>query len=85
MSKEKYFIDILKICLAIEHQDELLDDLKCNILNKDIIEQYVDCVLNVFCRFGLKNNDEPNECGLILEDLINVLNNQEWFSDEQSL
>ena len=36
---------------------------------------YVDCVSDVFCKYGLKEDDEPNASGLIFEDLIDYLNN----------
>lgn len=77
LNKEKYYIDILKVCLAVEKKKNLLDGLESTnfLLNKELLENYVECVSNVFCKYGLKENDEPNLCGLILEELIDYLNN----------
>lgn len=73
----KYYIDILKICLAVDQKAQLLDNFNLQNYqsNKQLLESYVDCVNGVFCKYGLKSNDEPNQCGYILEDVIDYFNN----------
>ncbi|MFT9078475.1 hypothetical protein [Ethanoligenens sp.] len=74
---EQYYNDILKICLAVERKEQLLEKftLQSYQANKSLLEKYVDCITDVFCKFGLKSDDEPNKCGLVLEDVINYYNN----------
>lgn len=76
-SKQTYYTDMLKICLAVERKTDLLNITKSENLasNKELLDSCLDCVSDVFCKYGLNENDEPNACGFILEDLIDYLNN----------
>ncbi len=77
INKHIYYLNILKICLAIERKNDLLNSLNLQNFSsdKELLDLYVDCVSDVFCKYGLKEDTEPNECGFILEDVIDYLNN----------
>ncbi len=76
INKETYFLNITKICLAIENKSMLAEIDKVNIKkDKELLEECIDCITNVFCKYGLQENDEPNECGYILEETIDFFNN----------
>lgn len=76
INKETYFLNITKICLAIENKNMLAEIDSVNIKkDKELLEECIDCVTNVFCKYGLQENDEPNECGYILEETIDFFNN----------
>lgn len=76
INKETYFLNITKICLAIENKSMLAEIDKVNIKkDKELMEECIDCITNVFCKYGLQENDEPNECGYILEETIDFFNN----------
>lgn len=76
INKETYFLNITKICLAIENKNMLAEIDSVNIKkDKELLEECIDCVTNVFCKYGLQGNDEPNEFGYILEETIDFLNN----------
>lgn len=38
-------------------------------------ETLLDAITSEFCETGLQSNDEPNKRGLMLEDLIGLVNN----------
>ncbi len=70
--KQNYYIDMIKITLALEEESELLEKLiENNKLNPDLIERYVDFLSDLFIKYGLKEDDEPNSVGFIIEDLVN--------------
>lgn len=76
INKETYFLNIMKICLAIENKNMLAEIDKVNIKkDKKLLEECIDYVTNVFCKYGLQENDELNDCGYILEETIDFLNN----------
>jgi hypothetical protein len=77
IDKQKYYIDILKVCLAVEKKRDLLVSLdsKDFLLDKELLNEYVECISDVFCKYGLNEDDEPNSCGFILEELIDFLYN----------
>lgn len=76
INKETYFLNITKICLAIENKSMLAEIDKVNIKkDKELLEECIDCITNVFCKYGLQENDEPNECGYILQETIDFFNN----------
>ncbi len=76
-NRQTYYFNLLKVCLAVERKNDLLNNLKLESFatNKEMLNLYVDCVSDVFCKYGLKEDDEPNASGLIFEDLIDYLNN----------
>lgn len=43
-------------------------------LSDEQINQIIILLSDVLCEFGLKPNDEPNETGLMIEDLIDKFN-----------
>jgi len=49
-------------------------------LEPSLIEELCDIVMDEFCETGLKDDDEPNNRGLKLEDLVDELRR---FSREQ--
>ena len=52
--KETYFLNITKICLAIENKSMLEKIDKVNIKkDRELLEEGIDCVTNVFCKCGL--------------------------------
>lgn len=77
ISKQKYYIDILRVCLAVENKNDLIVSLasKEPFLDKKLLNDYIDYITDFFCKYGLNENDEPNSCGIILEELIDFLNN----------
>jgi hypothetical protein len=74
MKDDKYYMDILKVCLAVSEKYELLHDISPKISNTQSIEECIACITDLFCRYGLQEDDEPNSCGFILEHLIDYLN-----------
>jgi hypothetical protein len=70
-NQRKLLIDILK-----KRDHELI----CNRINQNLllgdseITEIILILADEFCETGLKENDEPNERGIEIEDLIDVLN-----------
>lgn len=77
INKNNYYKNILILCLAfVREKGSFINiDFDKEIQNSDSLASFVDSLTDAFCQYGLKENDEPNECGLILEDAIDHYNN----------
>lgn len=77
MQKKEYYNNIIITCLKTENKIELLNKDKSIELIKDkqLLESINDCLIDLFCRYGLEKNDEPNRHGYILEEVIDYVNN----------
>ncbi len=45
------------------------------VIDQDDKRNIIQVLANEFCEKGLKENDEPNELGLEIEELIDIVNN----------
>lgn len=75
--KKDYYRNILLICLAFDDENGSnveMDYDEC-IQNSNSILSFIDKLTEAFCQYGLRENDEPNACGIILEDTIDYFNN----------
>ena len=70
----KFIFDILdkrNPSLALELSDIGLPDLP-----KEKLSEIIDCLIEEFVETGLLDSSEPNERGLIIEDLIDIVNSK---------
>lgn len=77
MDKKTYYLNILKICLTIENKIDILKcykNLEC-VKDREILDECNSCLTDMFCKYGVNDNDEPNDCGYILEEIIDYINN----------
>jgi hypothetical protein len=74
MNNHELFLNVINECLESKGRKTFstIDELKGN---NEIVENCVDCVSDVFMEKGLKDDYEPNEYGLLLEETIDYLNN----------
>ena len=68
-SKEKMIIEkYLKSTYCIKSISDTRFDFEF-----DDLDTTIDALTDIFINYGLKENDEPNQDGLILDDLIGKL------------
>ena len=79
MKRNKKIIITLKEKLVIEkylkkfdYKIETISDKKFNF-QFDNLDKTIDLLTDIFMNYGLKKDDEPNDEGLILDDLIGKL------------
>ena len=68
-----YFQNLIENCYRFQKKPfpkVELEDLKLRI---DLIDEYIEVVVDTFCILGLREDWEPNEYGLELEDAKNYL------------
>ena len=68
-------LELLRVCLN-HHKPELLyviDSQELINIDSGLGNELRQAVGNEFCRDGLKQDDEPNEYGLELEELIDKI------------
>ena len=68
-----YFQNLIENCYRFQKKPfpkVELEDLKLRI---DLIDEYIEVVVETFCALGLKEDWEPNEFGLELEEVKNYL------------
>jgi hypothetical protein len=41
--------------------------------NLAMVDEYIDCASDVFCKFGLQKDSEPNQYGMEMEEVISYL------------
>lgn len=68
--KEKNIIE--KYLKEFDCKIEAISDKKFNF-QFDNLDETIDLLTDVFMNYGLKKDDEPNDEGLILDDLIGKL------------
>lgn len=68
--KEKYIIE--KYLKGYSYKIEVISDKKFDFQFEDL-DKIIDLLTDIFINYGLQKNDEPNEDGLILDDLIGKL------------
>jgi hypothetical protein len=68
--KEKYIIE--KYLKGYSYKIEVISDKKFDFQFEDL-NKIIDLLTDIFINYGLQKNDEPNEDGLILDDLIGKL------------
>ena len=70
-SKRRFFLlDILKSQNRVSFS---LEELSSLVFNDKKYEDIKQLVIDEFCKTGLNNEDEPNERGLLIEDLLDNL------------
>lgn len=73
MNKNEKYLRVINECL--QHRDVLqvssIDELRSS---KKSVERCISCVLDEFINKGLCEDYEPNEYGILLEDIIDFLN-----------
>ena len=67
-SKIRLLEEVLK-----KHQAGLLSLIREDTISPEKIEELCDIIMDEFCENGLKPNDEPNQRGLELENLVDAL------------
>lgn len=77
MKKSDYYKNILILCIAFAEKENspIEIDFDVAIQNINSLLTFVNYLTDAFCQYGLKENDEPNACGLIIEDAIDYYNN----------
>lgn len=68
-----YFLKIIEQCYKTQNRHFIpvpQEELSSNL---NIIDKYTDVVLETFLSEGLREDDEPNEYGQELQDVINYL------------
>ena len=68
--KKKYIIE--KYLKGYSYKIEVISDKKFDFKFEDL-DKIIDLLTDIFINYGLQKNDEPNEDGLILDDLIGKL------------
>ncbi len=68
--KKKYIIE--KYLKGYSYKIEVISDKKFDFQFEDL-DKIIDLLTDIFINYGLQKNDEPNEDGLILDDLIGKL------------
>lgn len=58
------------ICRRAPELFKMAHKARDHVLTADECEALVQVVLDEFCEFGLRPDSEPNEYGLLLEDLV---------------
>lgn len=59
------------------HYIEIIERQGEDALDSEAVEDILDVLSSLFMEIGLKLNDEPNQIGLDLEDLIDIINDAE--------
>ncbi|WP_234405334.1 hypothetical protein [Paenilisteria weihenstephanensis] len=59
------------------HYIEIIETQGEDALDPEAVEDILDILLSLFLDIGLKENHEPNQIGLDLEDLIDIINDAE--------
>ena len=68
-SRDDNFLKLINECLQKENkQQELPITLEGLKNNKELVELCIDVIVDNFCEYGLKEDSEPNEYGILLED-----------------
>lgn len=60
----EFIVDLLKSELANKYFDSKF------VLQEQVAEELADILSDKLCEIGLNENDEPNEKGYLIEDLI---------------
>ena len=68
--KEKLVIE--KYLKKFDYKIETISNNKFNF-QLDYLDKTIDLLTDIFMNYGLKKGDEPNDEGLILDDLIGKL------------
>lgn len=68
-----YFQHLIENCYQIQKKEFSKVELEELKLRIDLIDEYIDVVVDTFCDLGLREDWEPNEFGLELEETKNYL------------
>ncbi|EYE87187.1 hypothetical protein Q428_14715 [Fervidicella metallireducens AeB] len=75
---ENEYIKIINEYLVSINRDKVLSvqEFISKQKKEELLDDCVDYISNQFCTLGLDDNSEPNQYGLILEEIIDFLNEQ---------
>ena len=87
MRLPKKSLEILRKCVSNQNPKllKILDSEKYYRINQKLGNKLRDAVGDEFVQFGLMNNDEPNEYGLRLEELIDEIGRFFLYEDESEI
>lgn len=73
MDKYLHYQKLIEECYL--RQNKLFREVPKAALKRDLrlIDEYLDVVTDTFSADGLQEDDEPNEYGLVLEEIIDYL------------